>query len=141
MCLNLRKTTKVKTTPTDNEEFVQGISKLSKMLSEHIKLVSPTDMSVLIIGESGTEGNYCQSIHQQSLRKDKNFMLGAELFLKNLLQVNFWSFKGIIYVLSLINWLFQAANGGTVFLDEIGIYLMKISYCVRYKKRKNQTCR
>jgi two-component system response regulator HydG len=43
-------------------------------LAEHIKLVSPTDMSVLIIGESGTEIKYSQGIHENSRRTDRPFI-------------------------------------------------------------------
>lgn len=119
-----KKPQKVKITPTDNEEFVQGISKASKMLSEHIKLVSPTDMSVLIIGESGTGKEIiAKSIHQQSLRKDKNFIaVDCGAIPKELAASEFFghlkgSFTGAIS--DKIGY-FEAANGGTVFLDEIG---------------------
>ncbi|MDG1870733.1 MAG: sigma-54 dependent transcriptional regulator, partial [Flavobacterium sp.] len=119
-----KKPQKVKTTPTDNEEFVQGISKASKMLSEHIKLVSPTDMSVLIIGESGTGKEIiAKSIHQQSLRKEKNFIaVDCGAIPKELAASEFFghlkgSFTGAIS--DKIGY-FEAANGGTVFLDEIG---------------------
>jgi two-component system response regulator HydG len=42
-----------KATKKEENNFVQGISKASQT-SEYIQLVSPTNMSVLIIGESGT---------------------------------------------------------------------------------------
>lgn len=68
-----KKNNKKQTDPEN--EFVKGISVASKKLLEHIQLVSPTDMSVLIIGESGTGKEIiAKSIHQQSNRKNNNFI-------------------------------------------------------------------
>jgi two-component system, NtrC family, response regulator HydG len=106
------------------EEFITGISKASKKLAEYIKLVSPTDMSVLIIGESGTGKEViAKSIHQNSLRKDKNFIaVDCGAIPKELATSEFFghikgSFTGAIA--DKIGY-FEAANGGTIFLDEIG---------------------
>lgn len=109
---------------TSDTHFVQGISNASKKLSEHIKLVSPTDISVLIIGESGTGKEIiAKSIHQQSHRKDKNFIaVDCGAIPKELAASEFFghlkgSFTGAIS--DKIGY-FEAANGGTIFLDEIG---------------------
>ena len=108
---------------TENE-FVKGISVASKKLLEHIKLVSPTDMSVLIIGESGTGKEIiAKSIHQQSHRKNNNFIaVDCGAIPKELAASEFFghlkgSFTGAI---SDKTGYFEAANGGTIFLDEIG---------------------
>lgn len=105
-------------------EFVKGISVASKKLLEHIKLVSPTDMSVLIIGESGTGKEIiAKSIHQQSHRKNNNFIaVDCGAIPKELAASEFFghlkgSFTGAI---SDKTGYFEAANGGTIFLDEIG---------------------
>jgi len=105
-------------------EYVQGISAASKKLSEHIQLVSPTDMSVLIIGESGTGKEIiAKSIHQQSRRKNNNFIaVDCGAIPKELAASEFFghlkgSFTGAIS--DKIGY-FEAANGGTIFLDEIG---------------------
>jgi two-component system response regulator HydG len=112
-----------KTAPTENE-FVKGISVASKKLLDHIHLVSPTDMSVLIIGESGTGKEIiAKSIHQQSLRKNNNFIaVDCGAIPKELAASEFFghlkgSFTGAI---SDKMGYFEAANGGTLFLDEIG---------------------
>ena len=104
--------------------YVQGISTASKKLLEHIKLVSPTDMSVLIIGESGTGKEViAQSIHQQSHRKQNNFIaVDCGAIPKELAASEFFghlkgSFTGAIS--DKVGY-FEAANGGTLFLDEIG---------------------
>ncbi|OHT46834.1 sigma-54-dependent transcriptional regulator [Flavobacterium tructae] len=117
-----KKTTK-KQTAAENE-FVKGISIASKKLLDHIQLVSPTDMSVLIIGESGTGKEIiAKSIHQQSLRKNNNFIaVDCGAIPKELAASEFFghlkgSFTGAI---SDKMGYFEAANGGTLFLDEIG---------------------
>lgn len=110
---------------TSNEnEFVKGISVASKKLLDHIQLVSPTDMSVLIIGESGTGKEIiAKSIHQQSNRKNNNFIaVDCGAIPKELAASEFFghlkgSFTGAI---SDKMGYFEAANGGTLFLDEIG---------------------
>jgi two-component system response regulator HydG len=116
---------KVKSQKKSNEfEIVKGISKASKKLAEHIKLVSPTNMSVLIIGESGTGKEIiAKSIHEQSPRKGNNFIaVDCGAIPKELAASEFFghlkgSFTGAIT--DKIGY-FEAANGGTVFLDEIG---------------------
>jgi len=109
---------------SSDNEFVRGISVASKKLLEHIKLVSPTDMSVLIIGESGTGKEIiAKSIHQQSHRKNNNFIaVDCGAIPKELAASEFFghlkgSFTGAI---SDKTGYFEAANGGTIFLDEIG---------------------
>jgi two-component system response regulator HydG len=105
-------------------EFVQGISKASQKLAEYIQLVSPTNMSVLIIGESGTGKEViAKSIHQNSSRKNTNFIaVDCGSIPKELAASEFFghvkgSFTGAIQ--DKIGF-FEAANGGTIFLDEIG---------------------
>lgn len=129
--LTIQKTDKItqpktvqETKSTVKTEYVQGISAASKKLLEHIKLVSPTDMSVLIIGESGTGKEIiAQSIHQQSRRREHNFIaVDCGAIPKELAASEFFghlkgSFTGAI---SDKTGYFEAANGGTLFLDEIG---------------------
>lgn len=109
---------------SSENEFVRGISVASRKLLDHIQLVSPTDMSVLIIGESGTGKEIiAKSIHQQSTRKNNNFIaVDCGAIPKELAASEFFghlkgSFTGAI---SDKMGYFEAANGGTLFLDEIG---------------------
>lgn len=118
------KQVKKETKAVATTEYVQGISIASKKLSEHIQLVSPTDISVLIIGESGTGKEIiAKSIHEQSRRKENNFIaVDCGAIPKELAASEFFghlkgSFTGAI--LDKIGY-FEAANGGTIFLDEIG---------------------
>src|SRR5690554_1703877 len=117
-------TQKEKKQNASNPEFVRGISKTSDKLQEHISLVAPTNMSVLIIGDSGTGKEYiAHSIHSQSKRKDNPFIpVDCGAIPKDLASSEFFghlkgSFTGAIN--DKIGH-FEAANGGTIFLDEIG---------------------
>ncbi|MDX6180656.1 sigma-54 dependent transcriptional regulator [Flavobacterium sp. Fl-77] len=117
------KKTTTKKAVTENE-FVKGISVASKKLLDHIQLVSPTDMSVLIIGESGTGKEIiAKSIHEQSNRKNNTFIaVDCGAIPKELAASEFFghlkgSFTGAIS--DKVGY-FEAANGGTIFLDEIG---------------------
>lgn len=105
-------------------DFVPGISAASKKLNEYIKLVAPTNMSVLIVGESGTGKEViAQYIHKNSDRKDFNFIaVDCGSIPKEIAASEFFghikgSFTGAI---SNKKGHFEAANKGTLFLDEVG---------------------
>jgi two-component system, NtrC family, response regulator HydG len=109
---------------TTGSDFVEGTGASSRSIAKHISLVAPTDMSVLITGDTGTGKEYvAKRIHEQSRRASGPFVAldcgalpkeiaGSELFghMKG-------SFTGAVndHVGS-----FEQANGGTLFLDEIG---------------------
>lgn len=104
--------------------FVKGISSDSQRLHEHIELVAPTNMSVLIIGDSGTGKEYiAQSIHLLSKRAEKPFIaVDCGAIPKDLASSEFFghikgSFTGAVTDKT---GHFEAANGGTLFLDEVG---------------------
>jgi len=104
--------------------FVKGISSTSDKLHEYINLVSPTNMSVLIIGDSGTGKEYiAHTIHTLSKRKEKPFIaVDCGAIPKELASSEFFghikgSFTGAIN--DKVGH-FEAANGGTLFLDEVG---------------------
>lgn len=109
---------------TNNTEFIQGRSPQAKRIEQLINLLAPTDMSVVIQGESGTGKEFiAKSIHQNSKRADKPFVaidcgaLPKELAASELFGHIKGSFTG-----ALNNKIghFEYANGGTIFLDEIG---------------------
>lgn len=104
--------------------YIKGVSDASNKLNDYIELVAPTTMSVLIMGESGTgKEQIAQSIHDKSKRKNKAFIaVDCGAIPKELASSEFFghvkgSFTGAI---SNKTGHFEAANGGTVFLDEIG---------------------
>jgi len=118
---------------TPEKEFVRGISEASKQLHEYIRLVAPTDMSVIIEGESGTGKEYvARTIHRLSSRASSPFVavdcgaLSKELAASELFGHVKGAFTGAV---SDKIGQFEAANGGTLFLDEVG----NLSYEVQVK--------
>lgn len=119
---------RLKTKNPGNEKkqnnFLDGISKVSIRLKELISLVAPTSLSVLITGESGTgKENIARSIHNKSMFAHKPFVaVDCGAIPKELVASEFFghskgSFTGAIA--DKIGY-FESANGGTLFLDEIG---------------------
>lgn len=104
--------------------FLEGESKAAQQLFNYVRLVAPTQMSVLINGASGTGKEYvAHRIHQLSKRADKPFVaIDCGSIPKDLAASEFFghikgSFTG---ALSDKVGAFEEANGGTLFLDEIG---------------------
>ncbi|MGB5437019.1 MAG: sigma-54 dependent transcriptional regulator [Maribacter sp.] len=100
------------------------VSDASKKLDEYINLVAPTDLSVLIIGDSGTGKEVtAKAIHERSKRKDHPFIaVDCGAIPRELASSEFFghlkgSFTGAI---DDKEGTFEAANGGTLFLDEVG---------------------
>ena len=109
---------------TIKSSAISGISDASKKLNEYIKLVAPTDMSILITGESGTGKEVtAKAIHDNSKRSKFNFIaVDCGAIPKEIATSEFFghikgSFTGAIE--DKIGH-FEAANKGTLFLDEIG---------------------
>jgi two-component system, NtrC family, response regulator HydG len=109
---------------TSTSEFIIGRSAQSKAVQQYIELIAPSDISVIIHGETGTGKEFvAQSIHKFSKRANSPFvaidcgalpkeLAGSELFghMKG-------SFTGAI---ADKQGSFEVANGGSIFLDEIG---------------------
>lgn len=108
----------------NKQNFLEGESDAAKQLYNYVALVAPTNMSVLIIGASGTGKEYvAQRIHQLSKRSEYPFIaIDCGAIPKELAASEFFghikgSFTGAI---ADKDGAFVAANGGTLFLDEIG---------------------
>jgi two-component system, NtrC family, response regulator HydG len=113
--------------------YIEGKSSASKKLYEFVDLVAPTDMSVMIIGETGTgKEHIAKRIHDLSNRKDHAFValdcgvLSNELAGSELFGHEKGAFTGAV---GSKEGMFLKANGGTLFLDEIG----NLSYDVQIK--------
>jgi two-component system response regulator HydG len=106
------------------EEFVVGKGTASQELLKQIKLVAPTNFSVILNGDSGTgKESVAKSIHFNSKRRDMPFIaMDCGSLTKDLAGSEFFghekgSFTGALY--TKIGH-FEMANGGTLFLDEVG---------------------
>ncbi|HDR8485184.1 TPA: sigma-54-dependent Fis family transcriptional regulator [Bacillus cereus] len=104
---------------------VTGTSKAFQHTLEEIKLVSPTDASVYVCGETGVGKEYvARAIHENSPRKDGPFIavncgsLPKELMESELFGYVEGAFTGARR--QGYKGKFEQAHGGTLFLDEIG---------------------
>ncbi|OJV55804.1 MAG: sigma-54-dependent Fis family transcriptional regulator [Bacteroidetes bacterium 43-16] len=125
---------KVEETKKESKDaFVKGTSDAAQVLHQHVALVAQTEMSVLINGESGTgKEHIARALHDRSKRASKPFIavdcgaLSSELAASELFGHVKGAFTGAIIDKTGI---FELANGGTIFLDEVG----NLSYDVQVK--------
>jgi len=98
----------------------KGIKEVRKMIS----LVGPKDAAVLITGASGTGKELvARGIHALSLRREKRMVsINCAAFPENLLESELFGYeKGAFTGADKIKLgRFELADGGTIFLDEIG---------------------
>lgn len=105
-------------------DYIEGHSDPARRLYEYIRLVSPTNMSVLINGASGTgKEHVAQLIHQGSRRAAKPFVaVDCGAIPRELAASEFFGHVKGSFTGALADKVgaFQAADGGTLFLDEVG---------------------
>ena len=99
----------------------------SKVLKDAVSLaqkVSGTDVPVLLTGETGTGKEvFAQAIHYSSKRARQNFVaVNCSSFSKELLESEMFGHEAGSFTGALKDkkGLFEEANNGTIFLDEIG---------------------
>jgi two-component system NtrC family response regulator len=99
----------------------------SAAIAEVVKLaqkVSLSDTTVLLLGETGTGKEvFAEAIHQASNRSAKSFVaVNCSAFTKELLESELFGHKAGSFTGAVKDkkGLFEEANGGTIFLDEIG---------------------
>ncbi len=103
---------------------IVGKSKKMQEIYRIIAKVAPTESTVLIYGQSGTGKELiARAIHYNSPRRDKQFVtVDCAVLSENLLESELFghvrgSFTGAVTTKP---GLFEVADGGTVFLDEVG---------------------
>jgi DNA-binding NtrC family response regulator len=112
--------------PTDVEGFqdIIGDSKAIRTAVGRAKRAAMRGISVLLLGESGTgKEMFAQAIHQASPRRDKPFVVvNCAALSETLLESElFGHAKGAFTGANdQRKGVFEAADGGTIFLDEIG---------------------
>jgi transcriptional regulator with PAS, ATPase and Fis domain len=106
-----------------NEEFV-GSSKGILNVFSLIRKVAPTDIPVLITGESGTGKELtAMAIHERSQRRNKPFVpINCAAIPEHLLEAELFGHEKGSFTGAYANKIgkFEFAEGGTIFLDEIG---------------------
>lgn len=104
--------------------ILERTSGVFKKIYDKIRLVAPTNMSVLILGESGTgKEHIAKKIHARSKRAAGPFVpVDCGLLLKELAASELFGYeKGAFTGAdSKRKGVWEDANGGTLFLDEIG---------------------
>lgn len=106
------------------KDFVQGRSGAMANVMNHVRVVAPTDLSVLIVGETGSGKEViARAIHYKSNRREKPFValdcgaLPGELANSELFGHAKGAFTGAVKDK---RGCFEDAGGGTLFLDEVG---------------------
>jgi two-component system, NtrC family, response regulator len=101
-----------------------GSSGAIDQAKELARKVATTDTRVLLLGETGTGKEvFAQAIHYNSDRKEQNFVaVNCSAFSKDLLESELFGYKSGAFTGALKDkkGLFEEADKGTIFLDEIG---------------------
>ena len=122
-------------------DIITRNQKLKEILAQ-AKMVAATDARVLINGESGTGKELlAKAIHRASARADKPFVaINCSAMAENLLESELFGHeKGAFTGATRAHkGLFQAAEGGTLLLDEIGDMPMRLQVKLLRVLQENQ---
>ncbi|WP_425449009.1 sigma-54-dependent transcriptional regulator [Dethiothermospora halolimnae] len=107
----------------NNRDIIYKGIKMEEVM-EIIEKVAPTDATVLILGESGTGKELvADAIHKNSARKEGPFVkINCGALPENLLESELFGYEKGAFTGAVSNKLgkFDMAQGGTIFLDEVG---------------------
>ena len=124
---------KVSGSPEVEEDWAEEIitrNQHMKEVMQQAKMVAATDARVLITGESGTGKELlAQAIHQASDRRSKPFVaINCSAMAENLLESELFGHEKGAFTGATRSHigLFQAAEGGTLLMDEIGDMPMRL---------------
>ncbi|WP_315834138.1 sigma 54-interacting transcriptional regulator [Bradyrhizobium prioriisuperbiae] len=107
-----------------NPRGIIGRSEAIQTILRQVKLVAPTDASVLITGESGTGKELiARAIHEASQRQDRPLIrVNCAAIPRELFESEFFGHVKGAFTGALRDRIgrFELADGGTLFLDEVG---------------------
>ena len=110
--------------PEDKFEDLIGRSASIRAVLDEVKIVAPTDATVLILGETGTGKELiARAIHNRSSRHDRPFVrVNCAAIPLGLLESELFGHERGAFTGAIARKIgrFELANGGTLFLDEIG---------------------
>src|SRR6267142_698777 len=108
--------------PSD-EELIGQSFKLQTAIQQ-VKIVAPTDATVLLLGETGTgKGRFATMIHNLSSRRDRPLVkVNCAAIPLGLLESELFGHERGAFTGSITQRIgrFEVANKGTLFLDELG---------------------
>ncbi|MDD2960884.1 MAG: sigma-54 dependent transcriptional regulator [Muribaculaceae bacterium] len=103
---------------------LKSLSPIMNKIIAVAKKASITDVTILLTGETGTGKEvFANAIHNASNRSAKNFVaINCSAFSKDLLESELFGYKAGAFTGAIKDkkGLFEEANHGTIFLDEIG---------------------
>jgi len=110
--------------PEEKFDGIIGRSASLRAVLDEVKIVAPTDSTVLILGETGTGKELiAQAIHKRSSRRDRPFVrVNCAAIPSGLLESELFGHERGAFTGAIARKIgrFELANGGTIFLDEIG---------------------
>src|SRR6202008_1624276 len=109
---------------------IVGTSRALRGVLDQVRIVAPTDSTVLIEGETGTGKEViATAIHENSNRRSRPFIkLNCAAIPLGLLESELFGHEKGAFTGAVMQKLgrFEAANGGTMFLDEIGDFPLEV---------------
>jgi len=110
--------------PEDKFDDIIGRSASLRAVLDHIKIVAPTNSTVLVLGETGTGKELiARAIHNRSSRSHRPFVrVNCAAIPSGLLESELFGHERGAFTGAIARKIgrFELANGGTLFLDEIG---------------------
>lgn len=124
LCTELEKIKKVFKDELENQYKIVGNSTGIRNLVEKLKIIASTDSTVMITGASGVGKElFAKTIHNLSSRRSHSFVaINCGAIPPNLLESELFGYKKGAFTGAYADkiGLFEEANQGTIFLDEIG---------------------